>query len=300
MSSAFRINTNIGALKAYNALKTVTQNTAKAQLRLATQKRINSVADDTSGFTVGKSLDQKIKLMQAAQNNIGSATDMLSTAETQFVSVKDLITSIRTKVADATNAAADSEKIANDIHSLAKEMANIFNTSKFNNTKLLVSSGSMTNGTTFSFQTGVETSDKLDIDYMQSSNGTVSGSSTVTHSDFTLTGVSSAVTDAITQVVNVGTTATAIGSLSSYLNTFEDAVDGALSKIGNFLQRLDVKDNFLTSAISNSQSSYSRLFDADMALEQLQATKGQISSQVATSMLAQANMAPQSILSLFG
>lgn len=300
MSSAFRINTNIGALKAYNALKAVTDNSAKAQLKLATQRRINSVADDTSGFAVGKSLDQKIKLMQAAQNNIGSAKDMLSTAETQLVSVKDIITSLRAKVADATNAAADSDKISSDIKSLAKELANIFNTTKFNNTKLLVSTSAMSGGTTFSFQTGADSTDKLDVDYLRSSAGTISGSTTVTAGDFTLTGVSSAVSDAITQLISVGTTASAIGSLSAYLDTFENAVDGSLSKIGNYVQRLDVKDNFLTSAISNSQSSYSRLFDADMALEQLNATKGQISAQVATSMLAQANMAPQSILSLFG
>ncbi len=300
MSSAFRINTNIGALKAYNALKTVTDKAAKAQLKLSTQRRINSVADDTSGFAVGKSLDQKIQLMKAAQNNIGSAKDMLSTAETQLVSVKDLVTAIRAKIADATNAAADSEKISNDIKSLAKELANIFNTTKFNNTKLLVSTGAMSNGTTFSFQTGADSTDKLDVDYMESSSGTLSGTFSVSASDFTLSGVSKAVSDAITQLVNVGTTSSAISSLSSYLSTFENAVDGSLSKIGNYVQRLDVKDNFLTSAIANSQSSYSRLFDADMALEQLNATKGQISGQVATSMLAQANLAPQNILSLFG
>jgi len=85
----FQIATNIGALKAYNALSSLNARTQKAQLRLATQKRINSVADDTSGFNVGKSLDQKVKLMQAAQGNVGSAKDMLATAESQLISIKD-------------------------------------------------------------------------------------------------------------------------------------------------------------------------------------------------------------------
>jgi len=297
--SAFRINTNIGALRAYNALRKVTENTEKTQLRLATRRRINSVADDTSGFAVGKSLDQKIKLMRAAQNNIGSAKDMLSTAETQLISVKDLITDIRSKIADATNAAADSTRISGDIKALAKEIANIFNTTKFNNTKLLVSTSAMTSGTTFSFQTGADATDKLDVNYMQSAQGTLSGSNTVSTSSYTLTGVSSAVSDALTQLASVGTTSASISSLSAFLNTFENAIDGALSKVGNYVQRLDIKDDFLTSAIANSQSSYSRLFDADMALEQLNATKGQISQQVAMSMLAQANMAPRQILNLF-
>ena len=91
----FQINTNIGALKAYNALASLNSKTQKAQLRLATQKRINSVADDTSGFNVGKSLDQKVKLMQSAQGNVGSAKDMLATAESQLISIKDMITQIK-------------------------------------------------------------------------------------------------------------------------------------------------------------------------------------------------------------
>ena len=94
---SFQINTNIGALNAYNALAQANTEAYSAQLRLATRKKINSVADDTSGFATGKSIDQKVKLMQSAQNNVGSAKDMLSTAETQLISVKDLITQIKTK-----------------------------------------------------------------------------------------------------------------------------------------------------------------------------------------------------------
>ncbi len=297
---SFRINTNIGAIKAYNALKAVNAGAARAQLKLATQKRINSVGDDTSGFAVGKSLDQKIKIMQSAQNNVGSAKDMLSTAETQLISIKDIVTQIRSKVADSSNPATDNSKVAGDVQALAKEMANIFSTTKFNDTKLLISTSAMSSGTTFSFQTGADSTDKLDVNYMTSSTGTLSGTFTVTNSAFTLSGVSTSVNNAITQLANVGTTAAAIGSLTAYLNTFENSVDGALSKVGNFQQRLDLKDNFLTSAIANSQSSYSRIFDTDMALTQLNATKFSISSQISTSMLAQANFAPRQVLSLFG
>jgi hypothetical protein len=40
---AFQINTNVGALKAYNALAKVNAQAQKAQLRLATGSRINEV-----------------------------------------------------------------------------------------------------------------------------------------------------------------------------------------------------------------------------------------------------------------
>ncbi|MCF8240214.1 MAG: flagellar biosynthesis protein FliC [Melioribacteraceae bacterium] len=296
---SFRINTNIGALQAYNALAKVNKETSTAQLRLATQKRINSVADDTSGFAVGKSLDQKVKLMQAAQNNVGSAKDMLATAESQLISVKDLITDIRTKIADASNPAADKERLSDDVKALAEEIGNIFSGTKFNDTSLLVSAATGGAQSNFTFQTGVTSSDTLSVNY---ASGLV-GATDLAIGDVSVSAsVSAAVSDAISEIdgwTSASVTASDFTTLETNLDTFEDAVDDSLSKIGNLSQRLDVKDEFLTSAISNSQASVSRLFDADMAMEQLNATKGQISGQVATSMLAQMNMAPQNILSLF-
>ena len=296
MSSSFRINTNIGALQAYNALSKVNKETAKSQLRLATQKRINSVADDTSGFAVGKSLDQKVQIMKAAQANVGSAKDMLATAESQLISIKDLITQIKAKIADSSNPAADKSRLVDDVKALGEEIGNILTNTKFNDTNLLVSASSgAQNG--FSFQTGTSSSDKLSIDYASGLAGDQDlsiGSVSETAS------VSAEVATALSAIDGLTATDNFATVLESELNDFEDQVDNALAKIGNSVQRLDVKDEFLTSAISNSRASVSRLFDADMAMEQLKATKGSISGQVATSMLAQLNMAPQNILSLFG
>ena len=290
----FSINTNIDALSAYNALAQINTNTEKAQLRLATGKRINSVADDTSGYNVGKSLDQKVQLMQAAQSNVGSAQDMLSTAESALSSVKDLITQIKAKVATATNPATDNTSTSNDIKALANEIANIFSTTKYNNTTLL---SSVANSGSFSFQTGADYTDKLSIDY--ASTGSLTGTSGASLSGITISNVSDAVANSLNTLAGAGTTAAAIGSIVDTLNTFEAAVTTALGSIGNFDQRLSVKSDFLTSAISNSQASVSRLFDANIAQEQLNATKGQIQQQVATSMLSQLNSAPQNLLRLF-
>lgn len=295
----FSINSNIDALKAYNALSKVNAQTAKAQLRLATQKRINSVADDTSGFAVGKALDQKVQLMKSAQNNVGAAKDMLSTAENQLISVKDIITTLRSKIADSTNPAADNVKIAEDIKALSSEIASIFSSTKYNDTQLLVSSSGMESGTTFAFQTGADSKDKLDINYIANSAGTLGGAATLSTSLFTLANVGTAGYTALTQMASIGTTAAAIGSLAAFLNTFENTVDTSLSQIGNYKQRLDIKDEFLTSAITSSSESVARLFDADTVMEQLNSTKGQIAGKVASSMLSQLNSAPQNVLSLF-
>ncbi len=304
---AFQINTNVGALKAYNALSKLNSTTQKAQLRLATGKRINSVSDDTSGFNVGKSLDQKVSLMKSAQGNVGSAKDMLSTAESQLISIKDMVTQIKSKIADAGNPAADKAAIAKDIKALGEEIASALENTKFNNTSLLtsVSNGA---GAGFTFQTGAEAADTMTVNYAADAGGgdLVGTVSLSTAGSNTVAGVSQKVNDALgTAGTNVGIGDLAadgsnISSLLTNIEAFETEVVDALGSIGNSIQRLDKKDEFLTSAIANSSASVSRLFDADMAMEQLNATKSSIGSQAATTMFAQLNFAPQSVLQLLG
>ncbi len=278
---SFRIASNIGALEAYNALAKLNSQTQKAQLRLATQKRINSVADDTSGFSIGKALEAKVSLMQSAQKNVGSAKDMLSTAENQLVSIRDMITQIKSKIADSGNAAADLNSLAADVRAIADEINSAISSTKFNDTELLTSTSAAASGGMV-FQTGVGTSETL---------STVFSANVALHASAVSTDVDTLVSSA---------TRSNFTALETNLNTFETTVSSSLGKIGNYLQRLDAKDEFLTSAITNSQASVSRLFDADIALEQLNATKYSIGAQAATAMVAQMNFAPQQVLQLFG
>ena len=62
--------------------------------------------------------------------------------------------------------------------------------------------------------------------------------------------------------------------------------------------RLEHTLNNLSSYEENLTASESRIRDVDMASEMIQFTKYQILQQAGTSMLAQANSAPQSVLSL--
>ncbi|MGE5352879.1 MAG: flagellin [Acidobacteriota bacterium] len=327
--STFQINTNIGALDAYNALNKTNAESMKAQLRLASRKRINSVADDVSGYNVGKSLDSKVQLMKSAQGNIGSAKNMLSTAESALQQIKDKLTQIRSYVADATDPTKDRTALADNIKSLGQEISNIMYSTKFNNTQLLsgtsalssvgtggvgtsASLGSLANS--FTFQTGADSFDRINLDFasgLASSVGTSISNSgfslsvatdiaTALNSFAALTNTDDATSaQLIANLASVTSMTSGQADVSSTIGKFEKLVSDSLGKIGNFQQRLDVKDEYLTSAISNAQASVSRLFDADMAMEQLNATKAQIGGQVATSMLSQLNSAPQNIMQLF-
>jgi len=236
--------------------------------------------------------------MKAAQSNVGNAQDMLATAESALSNVNDLITQLKAKVATATNPATDNTSTSNDIKALASEIANIFATTKYNDSTLLSSVGSASSPGVFAFQTGADYTDTLNINYANAGSS-LTGTSSVTVGDVSLSNVSTAVADALTTLAATGTTSDAIGSIAGSLDTLGAVVTSALDSIGNFDQRLSVKSDFLSTAITNSTASVSRLFDANIAQEQLAATKGQIQQQVATSMLSQLNSAPGNLLKLF-
>jgi len=267
---SFKINTNVDALNAYNALAKVNAQASKAQLRLASQKRINSVSDDTSGYRVGKELEAKVAVMTAAQGNIGAAKNVLSTAETALSNINDLVIQIKGKVADANDPTKNLSALASDINALGDEISSIFTNTKFNDTALL-SGATVPASSNFIFKTGESETTTINF-------GTLS-------------------TLSLASISSGGATSGTIAALN--VDSIQTSVQDALGKIGNYTQRLSVKEDYLTSAITNATSSISRLFDADMAMEQLNSTKGQIGGQVATSMLSQLNSAPQNILSLF-
>jgi flagellin len=286
----FRVNTNTDALQAYYQLSKVNAETTKAQLRLSSGKRILNVGDDTSGFNVGTSLKGKVSVMQGAQGNIASAKNLLSTAEGSLLSMNDLLTKIEGKLSDATNPTADRTALQDDIKALSNEIQSILKSTKFNDSQILFSGA----GKGFAFQVG-ESTDTLNLDFASSLASTGGG------------GYGANVSVSLGSFANVSATvlmstsgAASVQGLQTALSTLKTAVSGALGKIGNFSQRLDIKDDTLNVAIANAQSSISRLFDADMAKEQLAATRGSILQQAGTAMLAQLNFAPQQVLQLFG
>jgi len=89
-------------------------------------------------------------------------------------------------------------------------------------------------------------------------------------------------------------------------NSFMDIVDAAvtiatqsLTNVGAMYARLSAKEDMISVAQINTEASFNRIMSADMAFEQVEATKFTILQQTSIAMLSQTNMAPQGILSLF-
>ena len=92
--------------------------------------------------------------------------------------------------------------------------------------------------------------------------------------------------------------ATATNYLSSVAAAIE-TVSGYLTVVGSTMMRFTAHEQVLAISHANTEAAFNLIMNADMAQEQVEATKFLILQQTATAMLAQANSNSQSILSLF-
>jgi len=125
-----------------------------------------------------------------------------------------------------------------------------------------------------------------------------------------------------TDILSVGTTGKLTGGRAELVDdpqkgldvSIQDSADKAIkiiddavvtvsaerSKLGAMQNRLEHTIANLGTSAENLQAAESRIRDLDMAEEIMAFTKNNILQQAATAMLAQANMAPQSVLQLLG
>ena len=273
-----RINTNIAAFNALNALKSINRALEKSQLRLATGLRINEVADDPAGFVISNRLRARIVGLTTAFDNVGTAKNVLSIAEGGLLNISDIIITIKEKVTQAasdTLGSAERNAIKTEIDQLTAEIDDIVGETLFNNIALI--DGTYTG---ISLQTGEGTTNTLIISISgdHTANGLTLASGSVSSRVFTATGASIAL---------------------SNVNAALETINNSLQGIGAKISRLTVKEGTLSIAITNTKAAKSRILDADIAQEQLHSTRLQILQQIATAQLAQANVSPQNVLALF-
>ena len=270
-----RINANIAALNALNALRDVNQKLALHQLRLATGRRINSAGDDPAGMTFAKKLDSRARGLAVARDNIGDVQNLMAVAEGGIQNISEILVTMKEKVLQAANdtiGTSERAAVESQLDDMAAEIDQIVTSTTWGGVTLL--DGTYTGK---QFQVGEQAADTLSFSITQ---------------DHRAAALSVADSD-----LDVTTSSTASTALSN-INTAIDTINTSLQSIGSVSSRMSIKEANISVAITNVTASYSRIYNADMAMEQLEATKYLVLQQTATAMLAQANLAPQSILSL--
>ena len=96
---------------------------------------------------------------------------------------------------------------------------------------------------------------------------------------------------------SVGTISSSRASISQ-IDEAINKVSGQRGDLGAVMNRLAFTINYTENSIENIQNSEASISDADIAYEVSRFTRSQVLSQAATAMLAQANVVPQTALSL--
>ena len=279
-----RINTNIAAFNALNALKNINRGLEKSQLKLATGLRINEVSDDPAGFVISKRLYARSRGLSTALDNVGTAKNVLAIAEGGLINISNILVTMKEKVTQAasdTLGSAERNAIKTELDQLTAEINNIVDETTFNNISLI--DGNYINK---SIQTGEDTTNTLEINIVR--QGTTSSGFRAADLEVDTSNVS-------TLVFTSAGSSMALSRIDSAIEVISDA----LQNIGAHISRMTIKESTLSIAITNTEGTRSRIMDADIAREQLESTKLQILQQTATAQLAQANITPQNILALF-
>ncbi|RAH36583.1 flagellin [Halomonas sp. SL1] len=276
------INTNITSLIGQNNLRSSQDMLAKAQERLSSGMRINSAADDAAGQAIANRMTAQITGMNQASRNASDGISLVQTMEGGLDQISDNLQRIRelsVQAANDTNSDEDRASIQLEIKERSDEITRIAKSTSFNDTKLLDTAQ------TLNMQIGANTNAGVDDISVDTTNmqATAIGSTGTKIDDIDVAGT-------------FGDAQTAIDAVDSALQQ----VDDARATLGATLNRFDSVVQNLETNSTNLTEARSRIEDADYAQEVSNMTKANILQQAGTSMLAQANQTPQSVLSLLG
>lgn len=284
---ALRINQNIGALTAHRWVSLSDAGLSKSIEKLSSGYRINAAADDPAGLVISENLRAQVSGLGQALANTQQAINMIKTAESALQEVQNMIRSMRDLALHAANTGAnDSVSIAADQSQISQAIDSIdriAEQTQFGSMKLF-DQASLGNLDGKSFQVGANANQTITLEL--STGGLISDLHTVNLGDGT------------SAVDTIDVTADAQGAIG--------VLDGALSQISGLRVYLgSVQKNTLESNLSslsvareNVTASESSIRDVDMALEMVSFTRNQILLQAGTSMLTQANQAPQVLLQM--
>lgn len=272
---AIRINTNVDALNIQRNMGLVNDKVSQSLKRLSTGLRINSAKDDASGFAVANSFKAQASSMRVAYQNAGEAQSMLQTADGAYTKIHDILIRMKDLATQAASGQTQQANMTDEFTALQDEINRIASSTKYGSTTLVNGGCVSSSGVTFQIgQTNDSTSNQINLKLTAACAGAL--------------GVSSACID--TQ----GHAQSAMDSIDTALTS----INAYMGKVGSYQNRLQYTMENLAVSIENYTASESTIRDADMALEVTNFTKNQILQQSGMAMLAQANQAPQQILTL--
>lgn len=277
------INHNLSAINSHRVLKFQNWEVSKDIEKLSSGLRINKAGDDASGLAVSEKMRAQINGLRQAERNTEDGMSLIQTAEGYLQEIADVLQRIRVLAIQSSNGIytpEDRQLIQVEVSQLIDEIDRIASQAEFNKISLL--QGQFARGSRISsmwFHIGPNQHQRERV-YIQ-----------------TMTALALNLKKIDGNLLSLST--------AEFANDAIAKIDYALEKInkqradlGAYYNRLELTAKGLMIAYENTQASESRIRDTDMAETTVNFTKNQILVQTGTSMLAQANIRPQSVLQL--
>lgn len=284
-----RINHNINSMVTQSARNGNIAETGKSLEKLSTGLRINRASDDAAGLSVSEQMRTQIKGLGRAKSNAQDGIALLQIAEGAANEQGAMLQRMRELSIQSSNdtlTSTDRSYLDQEFTALTDEIDRISKTTQYNGQTLI-------DGGTSSFGGTGSASSVLHI----GANDVV-GTDTMT---ITIDGLSASALGLSggAAAVGVSTQASALAAIGT-IDTAIKSVNNMRSDVGAYVNRLEHAINNMDNQEYNTQDAESRIRDVDFAAESTKFTKNQILTQSSTSMLAQANQAPNSVMSLIG
>lgn len=257
------INHNLQAVNTHRNMGLNSASTSKNMEKLSSGLRINRAADDAAGLSISEKMRGQIRGLEQAQRNVQDGISFAQTAEGAMNEVSSMLgrmKELNVQKANGTYASSDKSNINAELRQLGKQIDSIMSNTNFNGIKIKAQGGAVSN-------VAIQADDK----------------------SFTIN---------ITKVVTTGFSNLSAGTTLTNISAAIEKVATQRANLGAVQNRLEYTSNNLGTTVENLTASESRIRDTDMAKEMVALSKNNILLQASQSMLAQANSAPQGVLSL--
>lgn len=272
-----KVNTNLNSLTVQNNLVNTNERVGDSLRKLSSGLRINSAKDDAAGFAIANTFKARIASMRVASQNATEAQSMLQVADGAYGKINDIMIRMKSLATQAASGQTEGLSTMNsEFKALQDEIDRIAASTKYGSTTLLDGSGSAASGITFQIGATNATSNQITVSFNAATASCL--------------GVSSS-------TVGIGSLASAQAAMTS-IDTALTSINANMGSVGAYQNRLQYTVENLAISIENYSASESAIRDVDMAAEISTFTKNQILQQSGMAMLAQANSAPQQILTL--
>ena len=280
---ALRIFTNLSSLNSQRAMSINNARLGSSLERIATGIRLQRSGDDIGAMSVSESLRGDVTALKQGAKNLNDGISLIRTADgslSEQASILIRLREITSQSATGTVGSTERATVHLEFTALRSEFDRIANSTEFNSRKLLDGSLAASSSDTTVLQLGLDSSDNNRFDLNQKINLTAITSSALGFS-----------TDSI---------ATDTGALKAMAN-LASAIDKLATirgRVGAVQETLEYSKAAMASNVENLTGAISTMRDADFAEEFASMTKNQILVQGAAAMIGQANLIPQSVLTL--